>query len=74
MENVLTFAGLSQVLLSIWVMDWMATLPTLVLGGVIFALLVVSVREVLAEGKPTAPLPARRPSAAVRKAPRVHYR
>ena len=65
----LTFAGLSQVLLSIWVMDWMATLPALILGAAIFGLLVASVRQVLHEDKPA---PRRR--ATVRKVPRVLYR
>ena len=69
MENVLTFAGLSQVLLSVWVMEWMATLPALGLGGLIFGLLVASVRQVLAEDTPTP-----RRSATVRRVPRVIYR
>ena len=69
MENVLTFAACSQLLLSIWVMDWMATAPGIILGVIVFALLVRAVRQVLEERKREA-----QPASKVRKAPRVLYR
>jgi hypothetical protein len=47
MENILTVAGCSQLLLSLLAMDWTASLPGLTFGIVVFAILVTRVREVL---------------------------
>lgn len=55
MENILTIAGLSQVMLSLFAHDRFATAPALVLGIMVFGGLVLTVRQVLKEDAPVAP-------------------
>lgn len=49
MENILTFAGCSQLMLSLLAMDSTASAPGLTFGVVVFAVLVTRVRELLKE-------------------------
>ena len=60
MENILTIAGISQVMLSLFAHDRYATAPTLVLGIMVFGGLVLTVREILKEEPPVT---TRRPAA-----------
>ncbi len=52
MENILTFAGCSQLLLSLWDFEKFARMPSLFLGLIVFAILVHAVRQVLKDQNP----------------------
>jgi hypothetical protein len=71
MENILTIAGCSQLMLSLWAMDALAAPPAIALGIILFIVLVGAVRQVLRDRKAAAQ--ARR-SPVRHRAPRITYR